>query len=155
MYSKIPNRSLKPLIVTTLFIICFFCPHIHLWQISIYKFDSTKCFVISMYTCWHFWYNKIKFLITELEKHFTIPNTKIITTTSKTIEDLVRKKKHRIDNVSEAGIYKIKCLQQYKKYIDKISRNLMTHIYEHRRDLFWDNLLNSFISHRYKTSHDL
>lgn len=53
-------------------------------------------------------------LSAEFEKHLIFPNTKFITTSSETI-DQFGQQNHRINNVSEVKIYKINCLQCYKK----------------------------------------
>ena len=74
------------------------------------------------------------------------------THTKKTIKEIVKNTKNT-DYLSNTGVYKIRCQNCNKFYIEEASRNLNKRIYEHKKNFKTGNTTNSLVFHNILTNH--
>ena len=91
---------------------------------------------------------------TQTEKKLTPLGIKTTTRTTKTIKQIVKTKSKNTDPLSNAGVYKMRCQNFNKFYIEETSkRNLNKRIYEHKKDFKTGDTTNSLVSHNILTNH--
>ena len=91
--------------------------------------------------------------ITQIEKNLNHLSIKTTTHTTKTIKQITKNISKNTDSLSNAGIYKIRCQNCNKFYIEETCRNLNKRIYELKKDFKTGNTTNFLVSHNILTNH--